>query len=93
MLLYAKKMSDCKLSGVAQEGVPSGFFFFLLLSHKNNKDPWWPLAQFCKVCKMNRILTGSLLSLLSVCLFFSSVLFSLLYPSIHLVWRVRVIGL
>lgn len=69
MLLYAKKMSDCKLSGVAQEGVPSGFFFFLLLSHKNNKDPWWPLAQFCKVCKMNRILTGSLLSLLSVCLF------------------------
>lgn len=37
---------------MAQEGVTSG----LLVSHKNNKDPWWPFAQFCKLCRMNEFL-------------------------------------
>lgn len=42
---------------------------FLLVSHKNNKGPWWPLVQFCKLCKVNRICTGSLLPFLSFNLF------------------------
>lgn len=84
---------------MTQEGMPSS----LLASHKNNKDPWWPLAQFCKLCTMNGILTGSLLSIFSsflpfICsiflffLHFSRMSFSFLFSPLLLVWKVRTIG-
>ena len=49
LLLCAKRWVAVSLEGW-QRGVQNG----LLVSHKNNEDPWQPLSWFCKSCSMTR---------------------------------------